>query len=175
MEPDYPRKALHYALTATHRLVGHFCQGVTQQQADYVHDPSQFTLREVIAHLADWEGIWLERSQRMVYETNPVLGNIDEETLARVNNYKTIDIDTSLARFRQGRSRLVDFLVPQTDEGLSRTAIHAAQGTITLSTLIRLIMSHDTYHIAQLHHFDTVWFTIMTTAATMHPRLDSID
>lgn len=162
-------------MTAMHRLVGHFCHGATQEQADYVHDPSQFTLREVVAHLADWDEIWLERSQRIVYETTPILGNINETTLARINNYTTIDMDSSLARFRHARRKLVDFLVPQTDKALRRTAFHATQGTMTLSTLIRLIMSHDTYHIAQLHNYNNAWFTKTAKAATMHPRLDPID
>src|SRR5205807_3137623 len=74
---------------------------------DFRPDPARFTLREVVAHLADWEPIHLERIRRMLEEENPVLPDVDEEKTAVDNDYAHSDPHGSLEWIRGGRQKIV--------------------------------------------------------------------
>src|SRR5437764_548687 len=77
---------------------------------DFRPDPDRFTLREMVAHLADWEPIFMERFQRTRSETEPRLPDYDEGKIAIERDYAHSDPIANLARFRAGRASLVTFL-----------------------------------------------------------------
>lgn len=57
----------------------------------------RFTLREMIAHLADWEVIWMDRVVRFTTEVHPYLESIDEGQIAIDNDYANLDPETEYA------------------------------------------------------------------------------
>src|SRR5690349_9708199 len=71
-------------------------------------DPDRFTMREMVAHLADWEEIWLERVNRIATEDNPTLASVDEGKVAQDRNYSKQSYGENLVRFAEGRQKLVD-------------------------------------------------------------------
>src|SRR5258705_4276683 len=73
---------------------------------DFRPDPARFTLREVVAHLADWEPIHRERIQRMLEEDNPMLPDVDETKTSVDNDYAHSDPHGSLEWIRGGRQKL---------------------------------------------------------------------
>ena len=77
---------------------------------DFRPDPARFTLREVVAHLADWEPIHLERLTRMLEEENPMLPDIDESKMAAENDYAHSDPRASLEWLRGGRLKVTKLL-----------------------------------------------------------------
>ena len=149
--PPYIRKYLiDEALSATPGIITRFCNGVPDAIADQDHGPDSFTLREVLAHLADWEPIWLERIQRIVQEDVPVLPNIDEGKMAELNGYKTTPVDVSLDNFTKGRAALVEYLQSLPDDAFARQGIRPEIGNISVKDIATIVLAHDTYHIAQL-------------------------
>jgi uncharacterized damage-inducible protein DinB len=152
--PPYVRKYLiDHALNATPGIIARFCANIPDAIADQNQGHDRFTLREVLAHLADWEPIWLERIQRIVQEDMPVLPNIDEGKMAELNGYKTTPVDVSLASFTKGRAVLVEFLQSLPDGAFERSCIRPEVGTITIKDIATLVLAHDTYHIAQLAQY----------------------
>jgi uncharacterized damage-inducible protein DinB len=152
--PPYIRKYLiDEALSATPGIITRFCKNIPAHIADQDQGPDYFTLREVLAHLADWEPIWLERIQRIVQEDQPVLPNIDEGKMAELNNYATTPVEVSLERFTTGRRELVAYLQSLTMDAFMRHGIRPEIGTITVKDIATLVLSHDTYHIAQLARY----------------------
>ena len=152
--PPYVRKYLvDHALSATPGIITRFCNGVSDAIADQDQGPDYFTLREVLAHLADWEPIWLERIQRIVQEDMPVLPNIDEGKMAELNGYKTTPVDVSLTNFTTGRVALVEYLQSLPDDAFMRSGVRPEVGTITIKDIATLVLAHDTYHIAQLARY----------------------
>ena len=152
--PPYIRKYLiDEALSATPGIITRFCKGIPEHIADQNQGADYFTLREVLAHLADWEPIWLERIQRIVQEDSPVLPNIDEGKIAELNNYATTPVEVSLEKFTSGRSALVEYLQSLPSEAFARSGIRPEIGTITIKDIATIVLAHDTYHIAQLARY----------------------
>ena len=152
--PPYIRKYLiDEALSATPGIITRFCKGIPEHIADQNQGPDYFTLREVLAHLADWEPIWLERIQRIVQEDSPVLPNIDEGDMAVQNAYATIPVETSMENFTTGRAALTAYLASLPIDAFERSGIRPEVGTITIKDIATLVLAHDTYHIAQLAQY----------------------
>ena len=152
--PPYIRKYLiDEALSATPGIITRFCKGIPEHIADQNQGPDYFTLREVLAHLADWEPIWLERIQRIVQEDMPVLPNIDEGEMAELNGYTTTPVEVSLEKFATGRAALTAYLASLPNDAFERSGIRPEVGTITVKDIATLVLAHDTYHIAQLAQY----------------------
>ena len=112
-------------------------------------DPERFSLKEVLAHLADWEPIWKERFERLRDENHPFLQSIDEGELAITNNYAEQDPLANLARFAEGRVALVKVLETLTDTDWEQTGNREFVGPLTTQMLACLVLSHDGYHLHQ--------------------------
>lgn len=152
--PPYVRKYLiDHALNATPGIISRFCANIPDAIADQNQGPDLFTLREVLAHIADWEPIWLERIQRIVQEDMPVLPNIDEGEMAVQNAYATIPVETSIENFTTGRAALTAYLASLPNDAFERSGIRPEVGTITVKDIATLVLAHDTYHIAQLAQY----------------------
>ena len=152
--PPYVRKYLiDHALNASPGIIARFCANIPDAIADQDQGPDLFTLREVLAHLADWEPIWLERMQRIVQEDSPVLPNIDEGEMAELNDYATTPVEVSLEKFATGRAALTAYLASLPNDAFERSGIRPEVGTITVKDIATLVLAHDTYHIAQLARY----------------------
>jgi uncharacterized damage-inducible protein DinB len=116
---------------------------------DHRPDPERFTLREVLAHIADWEPIFLERVSRAVEMTEPTLQGYDEGQFAIDRDYAHSDPHANLKRFRQGREALVAYLRDLPDTAWDRIGHHSELGPITVEAQLSLIVGHDGYHTAQ--------------------------
>lgn len=137
------------ALSSVPILANHLLDQLSDGEADFTPDRERFTIREAIAHLADWDEIWLARIERICAEDNPELANIDEGQLALDRNYAQIPVADSLAKFRNRREALVARLSEVTPEQWSRSALRPEIGVLTLENLALLIPLHDNYHLTQ--------------------------
>ena len=117
-------------------------------------DPERFTLREIVAHLADWEDVFLDRLVRTRDEEAPTLPVVDPERLARERDYAHHDSHGDLARFRAGRERLVGFLSALEPAQWERAG-QIVRGdppvshNVTLEAWAVQVLAHDGYHTRQ--------------------------
>src|SRR5690349_2214834 len=109
--------ALNYLLTGLENspaIQRTLCKAVTDWDAK--PGPDRFTVREALAHLADWEPIWLQRMMRTKAEDVPDLPDIDEGVMAIEHDYASSDPIESLDKYASGREALVIFLRGLSDE-----------------------------------------------------------
>jgi len=152
MMPPPVRKYLVSAIAGTPDVVECMLKDVHADDPrwDFRPVPGRFTLREVVAHLADWEPIHLERLQRMVTEDNPSLPNVDEEKTAIDNDYAHSDPHGSMEWLRGGRQKLVQQFQALTDDEWSRRGNRELIGEVTVETHAVFIAAHDGYHTRQI-------------------------
>lgn len=117
---------------------------------DMPFDPTRFTVREVVAHLADWEEIWRERAEHGQNQTKVAVLAMDEGERAAEQNYATWDVEKSLDLYRQRRSDFVERVRALSPEEMDRTYLHPAFGPISMWVHCMLLAGHDLYHIQQL-------------------------
>jgi uncharacterized damage-inducible protein DinB len=150
MLPEGARNYLLHGLEATPIVIDRMMRAATPADYDRRPDPERFTLREVMAHLADCEPIWLERMEAIRSQSHPTLPNRDEGQLAIDHDYAHADVAAKQHLFREGRARLVRFLRDLAPAEWDRTAQHTLWGPVTLGSLVALILGHDGYHLRQI-------------------------
>lgn len=106
---------------------------------------------EQVCHVRDIEveGYHL-RFHRTLNETNPTLGAIDSEALAKERSYATADASAVFAAFRQARAKTIALVAGFTSEQMARTAVFDDYGALTLRSLVHFLCSHDQQHLAGL-------------------------
>ncbi len=150
IEYAYGRNYIFSGLESGPELVAKLIEGLSQKEADSRPDPDRFTIREVIAHLADWEPIFLGRMKRICEEDAPVIAGIDEGQLAIDNEYDKTDPTERIGLFRKRRAELIAFLQERKPNEWNRTGNRPEIGIITLEALAVLPIIHDTYHLKQI-------------------------
>src|SRR3569833_1407281 len=110
--PDYAKRYLLIGLSATPDVLEALVERIDPADKvwGYTPDPDRFTLREIVAHLADWDGIFLERIIRTRDEDEPQIEDMDEGQVAIDNDYVNSDPFESMRRFRASREILVQTL-----------------------------------------------------------------
>ncbi len=116
---------------------------------DFRPDPNRFTLREAVAHLAEWDAIFDGRIRRTLAEQQPILPDADEGQLALDHDYAHADPLQQIQLFRERRAGLSTFLRGLNEEDWQRVGIREPLGPLTIEMQIALILGHDAYHLRQ--------------------------
>lgn len=152
MLPPKIQSYLIYALSGTPDVVDRMLSEIpgSADTWDARPDSDRFTLREVAAHLADWEPIHLERLTRILEEERPILADIDEAQTAVENDYANSDPHAALAWFRAGREKLMALIASLPHEAWERIGHRERVGDVTIESYCTLILAHDGYHTKQI-------------------------
>ncbi|MFZ4507509.1 MAG: DinB family protein [Fimbriimonas sp.] len=117
--------------------------------------PDRFTLVEVVAHLADWEEIWLDRLVVAVEHPGSTFELYDEGQRAIDKKYAQKDIRHELAVFASRRRDTITFLEELAAEKWASPAVHPEAGPMTVKDFTQLISGHDIYHVEQISAYVT--------------------
>lgn len=145
MPANYVLKYLLHGLDAAPDAQAALCKSVTNWDAKPLGE-DRFSVRECLAHLADWDEIWLMRAQRTVNESRPELPSIDEGEMAITNNYASADPADCLRRYRTGRNELVSYLRGLAKEDWAKTYTRSDVGEVSLFEMASMVLGHDGYH-----------------------------
>jgi uncharacterized damage-inducible protein DinB len=149
MLPVQARKYMIHGLEATPVALAALLDGAPAEAFDRRPDPARFTLREMLGHLADWEGVWLERLTALAEKDHPTLQGYDEGQWAIDHNYAAMDPGEQLARFTAGRTRLLAAARRLEAAEWERSGFHTEWGEITIGAMLALVLGHDGYHLKQ--------------------------
>ena len=121
--------------------------------------PDRFTLREIVAHLLDFDMVNRERFERMIREESPDLPNWDEEEAARhyVHRHPGHDLEHLL----ESRRSLAVWLEGLCDHKWKRTGTRPGAGTFNIKEGVAFILGHDAYHLKQVSD----WLTLLKKEA----------
>ncbi len=123
------------------------------ENGDLIPDPARFTLREAIAHLADWEAIDLGRIRQAIERPGTPLQPYDEDQRAIDQNYGATDVKEQLELFEQRRKETIAYLRSLSEAQWRAEARHAEKGALTVYDQANLVLGHDTFHIEHLTLF----------------------
>ena len=150
MLPEKLHRYLLIDLESAPDVLATLLGGVSDPAWDRRPDPERFTLREVTAHLADWDQVFLGRLVQTRDADNALLQGLDEGQVAMDHDYTHADPAECLARYAAGRAKTVAFLRALSPKQWARTANHTELGPITLEAQAALIAFHDGYHRQQV-------------------------
>ncbi len=117
---------------------------------DFKSDPYRYCIREIVAHLADWDTIWIDRLSETITGKEPNLVPITIAKRAADQGYVSADPFASLAKYVQGRGETVALLRRLSGAEWKRVAFHPEEGRQSVETQAAWMLAHDDYHIKQV-------------------------
>ena len=144
-----PREKAVQALLATlHETLAAFDQAPEVLERSYAS--GKWTLRELLVHLSDCEGVYTDRLRRLAAEDNPTLMAFDENRWASRLFYKTRDLGLAKLQFETARRSNIE-LARQLDDSVdARSGTHSEAGTRTFAQILTMAASHNEHHLEQI-------------------------
>jgi hypothetical protein len=126
-------------------------RNVDQAQATRNRDGGDgWTVLEVICHLRDWEGIFVERAHLIVEHDNSTFPGYDSLAMVIDHNYIGQQFSAMFSDWLVRRGKFLSWLNQCSESDWSRTGIHPAHGQITLLDQIIQTATHDIDHLEQI-------------------------
>ena len=113
----------------------------------------RFTLKEVIAHLADLELTWLDRITTAIEYPGRAVEDFDEDRRSIEHKYSEKDIHHELEVFDNRRRDTVDYLLRLAEDDWTNTIIHPTKGELSVLEIVQFITGHDLYHLHQVSEY----------------------
>lgn len=137
-------------LRATPVALQRFLQDVPADIVTKPEAPGKWSIREVVAHLADSDLVGGFRLRMVLAHDRPPLAGYDQDLWANRLAYTDVDVRDALEQFtalRRANMRLWERL---TEEDLARVGLHAERGEESLEHIRRRYAAHDLLHLEQL-------------------------
>ncbi|MEI7986873.1 MAG: DinB family protein [Armatimonadota bacterium] len=149
MNNPYLFKGLAAGPTVVRRIVSQ----VPPSKYDSVSDPDRFTLREAVAHVADWDSIDLDRIKQIIEDPGCTITPFDETERSIEQNYTSTEVMDQLDLYTSRRTTLIAFLESLAPEAWNVQGFHPEKGILTVYDMANLVLAHDTYHIEHFTQF----------------------
>lgn len=124
--------------------------GVFGEEEDFVPAPDKWSIRQIVAHLADSEMVGAHRMRAVIAEDNPTLSGFDQDLWVRNLDYAQRKPKQSLESFRRQRAENYDLLKKVPESAYARTGNHTERGPLTLLQLLEIYAEHAENHARQL-------------------------
>ena len=113
----------------------------------------RFSVREAIAHLADWEPILQGRMKTTVESSGSAIQAYDESVRAEEMNYRALDPWVQIALWQQRRKQTAEWLRARPEGDWSKIGVHSERGEQSLLEQANMLLGHDLYHLEHLSGF----------------------
>jgi hypothetical protein len=124
--------------------------GVFGEEEDFLPAPGKWSIRQLIAHVADSEMVGAHRCRQMLAEENPTLIAYDQEAWAKNLDYARRKPKQSLESFRRMRAENYELLKDQPEAAFARVGNHTERGSLTLRGYLELLAQHAESHARQM-------------------------
>jgi hypothetical protein len=124
--------------------------GVFGEEEDFVAPAGKWSIRQIIAHLADAELVCAHRMRSIIAEDGPTLIAFDQEAWTRNLDYARRKPKTSLESFRRVRAENYELLKGVPEGAYERIGNHNERGAITLRLQVELLSEHVASHARQM-------------------------
>jgi hypothetical protein len=124
--------------------------GVYGDEMDFTTAPEKWSIRQIIAHLADSELVGAQRFRQVIAEDKPTLTAFDQNAWARNLDYARRLPKQSLETFRRVRAENHELLKGVPESAFERTGMHTERGPLTLRQLLDGYAGHAESHGRQM-------------------------
>jgi hypothetical protein len=131
-------------------LVATSMTGAAGAELDFTPAPEKWSLRQIVAHLADGELVGADRLRRMIAEDNPPLIAYDQNAWARNLDYARRKTSESIESFRRRRLENYELVKDLPAEAYERKGNHSERGPITVRSHLELLAQHAESHARQI-------------------------
>jgi hypothetical protein len=123
--------------------------GVFGEEEDFLSAPGKWSIRQIVAHVADSEMVGAHRFRQMLAEENPTLIAYDQEAWAKNLDYARRKPKQSLESFRRVRAENYELLKDLPEAAFARVGNHSKRGSMTLRGQLEILAQHAESHARQ--------------------------
>jgi hypothetical protein len=124
--------------------------GVAGAEQDHKEDPSRWSIRQIVAHVADAEMVAGERFRLIIAEDNPTMLGFNQNLWAERLDYHKRKPSQSLETFRRIRADNYELLKDLPEATFQRTGQHSKRGPVTLLDMVNIFANHPEKHAQQI-------------------------
>ena len=124
--------------------------GVFGEEEDFAAAPGKWSIRQIVAHLADGELVGAHRMRQVIAEDHPTLIAFNQDRWTANLDYAKRKPKTSLETFRRIRAENYELLKDLPLAAFERTGNHTENGPMTLLELLDGYAGHAESHARQL-------------------------
>jgi hypothetical protein len=146
-------------------LVAVAITGAAGPELDFKPSPEKWSVRQIVAHLADAEAANVVRFRQVIAENNPTLVPWDQNAWAEKTDYDKRKPSQALETMRQLRADNYQLLKDLPPEAFSRTGNHLSRGTMSLLDMLRLFAEHAEKHAMQIREVRAQYKAVRAKAA----------
>jgi hypothetical protein len=130
--------------------LGRLLEGASDEQLARRPAPDRWSVREIVAHLADDELVGAYRIRMILSSPGTDIQAFDQDVWAATGRYSSSDTGTSLALFRALRQANLVLLLALEAEEWDRFGIHAERGRESVRDIVAYYAGHDINHFKQI-------------------------
>ncbi len=112
--------------------------------------PRKWTLRQFLLHLADCEGVMLDRLRRILAEDHPLLLVFDENRWSERLFPGRRDLRTAETLFAATRAAVIELATLCPSELHERAGTHSVKGTRSFAEIVCFVHQHHEHHLGQI-------------------------
>jgi uncharacterized damage-inducible protein DinB len=126
--------------------LGLILDGLSTAEIEMRPAEGKWSVREIIAHLADCEIAWGWRLRHVLGEEHAVIQPFEQDAWAKV--YDAYSFDAAWACFKGVRAWNVAFVAALSEADRRKGYTHPERGEERLWTLVEIMAGHDLHHLA---------------------------
>lgn len=124
--------------------------GVFGDEEDFAPAAGKWSIRQIIAHLADAEMVMAHRFRQVIAEKNPTIVAFDQDAWAQNLDYLRRKPKQSLETFRRLRTENYELLKELPESAYARAGNHTERGPLTLLQIVEGAAQHAESHARQM-------------------------
>ncbi|MBZ5590905.1 MAG: DinB family protein [Acidobacteriia bacterium] len=124
--------------------------GVYGEETDFTPAPGKWSIRQIVAHLADGELVGAHRFRQVIAEDNPTLIAFDQDAWVANLDYARRQPKQSLESFRRVRAENYELLKALPETAFERKGMHSERGALTLLQMLEYFADHAESHARQM-------------------------
>jgi uncharacterized damage-inducible protein DinB len=128
--------------------LGMILDGLSAAEIETRPAEGKWSLREIVAHLADCEVVWAWRLRQALAEGHAVLQAFDQDAWARV--YDAYSFDAAWVCFKAVRAWNVALVGALSEGDKAKRYTHPERGEERVWTIVEVMGGHDLHHLAGL-------------------------
>jgi hypothetical protein len=150
-----PEGELGYAISTIGELPSHLrnaVAGLDTAQLDTPYREGGWTVRQLVAHIADSHTTATFRVRMALTQDQPLVPGYDEKAFAELHDSLVAPVEWSLELIESLHARWVMLLQSLTPDQFQRAFLHTEQGAMTVEFATLLYAWHCRHHLAHITH-----------------------
>lgn len=151
---DDPLFAMAEAPERLRKLV----KGLTEKQLAKPPAPGKWSIKQIVAHLADGEVVLGSRYRFAAAHDRPAIPGYDQDLFVERLGVENTTTEELLADFELARAVNLGLLQRLPGDAFERVGVHAERGEESIATMVAMYAGHDRVHLDQIETIRTGLF-----------------